>query len=270
MSSDEESASLRVAVCQTAPKMDVDANLECIARFASAAGARGARVCLFPEAAVYPIASSAAELEAVAASFEEHRNAISRIAEETRTAIVAGLFEPSEERGRVRNTVVAHDRENVDLGSYAKIHLFDALGTRESDRFVPGPPTPLAFDLESMRFGIITCYDLRFPELARHLIGQGADALLVPAAWSDGPFKEEHWSVLLRARAIENTAYVIAAGQCGDGYSGRSAIIDPFGAEVAAVAENEGFATGDLRRDRLEHVRGRLPVLEHRRFSVSS
>jgi predicted amidohydrolase len=261
---------LPAAVCQMEAGPEVDANLATIERLALGARARGARLALFPEAAVLPIHASVPELEGAAASFASARAQLARIAIRARIAIVAGLFEPCDVAGKVFNTVVAHADDGSDLGAYRKIHLYDAFGTSESDRFAPGPIAPLTFSFRGTRFGVLTCYDLRFPELARALVDDGADALLVPAAWASGPLKEGHWSVLLRARAIENTAFVLAAGQCGDRHAGLSAIIDPLGVTLAGLAEEEGVAVGELRRERLEDARRRLPVLANRRLGRTS
>ncbi len=259
-----------VAICQMEAGPDLEVNLASIERLASVAGAAGARLALFPEAAVFPIHASGLELEGVAGSFATIRSELGRIALRARTAIVAGLFEPSDLTGKVLNTVVAHAQDGSELGAYRKIHLYDAFGASESDRFAPGPIAPLTFALGGMRFGVLTCYDLRFPELARRLMDAGADALLVPAAWASGPLKEEHWNVLLRARAIESTAYVVAAGQCGSRCIGLSTIIDPLGVALASLPEDEGVAVAELRRDRLDGVRRQLPVLVDRRLSTQT
>jgi predicted amidohydrolase len=260
---------LRAAVCQIEAGPELEANLAAIERFTQLAAARGARLALFPEAAVFPIHAPAADLQGAAASYSSIRTELARIAAASGVAIVAGVFEPGDEPGKVFNTVVAHAADGSDLGSYRKIHLYDALGATESDRFSPGPIAPFTFSVAGLRFGVLTCYDLRFPELARALVDDGAEALLVPAAWASGPLKEDHWSVLLRARAIESTAYVLAAGQCGSRHTGLSAIIDPFGVALAGLGEAPGVAVADLDRERVADVRRRLPVLANRRLGGS-
>ena len=112
----------------------------------------------------------------------------------------------------------------------------------------------------------MTCYDLRFPEFARLLVDAGADTLAVPAAWVRGSLKEDHWVTLLRARAIENTVYVVGAAQNGSTYCGNSVVIDPMGVRVASLGEESGVAHCELRRDRLEAVRRRNPSLANRRL----
>ncbi len=119
--------------------------------------------------------------------------------------------------GRVYNTLVLVGPSGL-LGAYRKVHLYDALGWCESERIAPGAPgsdnTPLA-PVDGLTVGVLTCYDLRFPESARRALDAGATVLAVPAAWVAGEHKVEHWRTLLRARAIENTAYVVAAAQPG-------------------------------------------------------
>ena len=127
---------------------------------------------------------------------------------------VAGVFEPAPD-GRVYNTAVAYDAAGARVAAYRKIHLYDALGERESAMVAPGSE-PVVTDLAGVRVGIMTCYDVRFPELARALAVHGAELIVIPAAWAAGLFKEEHWVTLVRARAIENTVWVAAAGQVPD------------------------------------------------------
>ena len=128
--------------------------------------------------------------------------------------MVASLFEPAPD-GRVYNTTVGYAADGSLAAVYRKIHLFDALGYRESDSVAPGSQVVIA-RLGGLSVGFMTCYDIRFPELARALAAGGADLLVLPAAWAAGTFKEEHWVTLIRARAIENTIWVAAAGQVPD------------------------------------------------------
>ena len=169
---------------------------------------------------------------------------------------------------RAYNTLVAVRPDGTLAGSYRKIHLYDAFGYRESDRLAPGDSDPLSVSVGDHRLGLITCYDLRFPELTRSLATDGADVLVVPAAWIRGPLKEDHWMTLLRARAIENTCYVAAADQCGDAYSGRSMLIDPMGVVVASLGEEVGTCVGDVDTERVGSVRRRNPTLEHARLAA--
>ncbi len=156
---------------------------------------------------------------------------------------------------------------------YRKIHLFDALGHRESDAVAPGDDVRIA-TLAGLRVGFMTCYDVRFPELALALAVGGARLLVLPAAWAAGTFKEEHWVTLVRARAIENTVWVAAAGQVPDPAEaptraptgiGRSLLVDPMGAVRVDLRPAEGIGVGDVDTEYSERVRSTLPCLANRR-----
>ena len=190
-------------------------------------------------------------------------------------AVVAGLFEPADD-GRVYNTTVAYDQAGCLVAAYRKIHLFDALGQRESEMVAPGAELVLA-DLAGLRVGFLTCYDVRFPELARALAAAGADLLVLPAAWGSGLFKEEHWVTLVRARAIENTIWVAAAGQVPDPAEpptraptgiGRSMLVDPLGTVTTDLGWAPGLATGEVDLAVTARVRETLPCLANRRDDV--
>jgi predicted amidohydrolase len=185
--------------------------------------------------------------------------------------VVAGMFEavPADPT-RAYNTVVAVGPDGL-IGRYRKLHLFDALGWHESNRLAVAAVDDdalLVFAQDGFTVGVLTCYDLRFPELTRALVDRGVNVFAVPAAWVAGPLKEEQWRVLIRARAIENTSYLAAADQPGPEYAGRSAILDPTGVEVAALPDGEGLAVADLLPQRVLEVRERMPSLLHRRFQV--
>jgi predicted amidohydrolase len=170
----------------------------------------------------------------------------------------------------VYNTLVVVGPDGGLLASYRKIHLYDAFGYVESQRLIPGPVAPVTFGVGDARFGLMTCYDLRFPELAAALVDAGADALLVPAAWLAGPHKVDHWSTLLRARAIETTSYVVAAGQCGSHYVGTSVVLDPMGLTVATLADEPGTAVAAIDLQRVAEVRKVNPTLKNRRHWAGS
>ena len=178
------------------------------------------------------------------------------------------MFETSGDAARPHNTLLAVGADGELLGAYRKIHLYDAFGYRESDQLTPGEVEPVVVEIAGRRLGLMTCYDLRFPELSRALVDAGAEVLVVPAAWVRGPLKEKHWETLLAARAIENTCYVVAAAQNGRKYSGLSQVLDPQGVQVAAVGEDDGIAVATIDVDRLQQVRKRNPSLVNRRFSV--
>jgi deaminated glutathione amidase len=156
--------------------------------------------------------------------------------------------------------------------AYRKIHMFDVdvggVAYRESAATAPGDEVVVAEAL-GHRIGLSVCYDLRFPELYRRLVDDGAEIITVPAAFT-AVTGRDHWEPLLRARAIENQTFVIAAGQHGrldDGTDthGRSMVVDPWGLVLAQAADGEGLAVADLDFARLDEIRARLPALRHRR-----
>lgn len=262
---------LRAAVVQFAAGTDKDANLKNLRELTTAAARQGVALTVAPEYAMYTDLSAGADLGAAAEPLDgPFTTALRELAVATGTAVVAGMIERLDGRDRVSNTLVAVAADGATLGIYRKLHLYDAFGHRESDQFEPGPHAPpLTFDLGGLRVGAMTCYDLRFPEMARTLVDAGAQAIVVPAAWMAGPAKETHWETLLRARAIENTSYVLGAGQTGARCSAQSMIVDPMGVVVAGAGESPGVAAADLTLERLEAVRAKLPSLAHRRFRVA-
>jgi deaminated glutathione amidase len=181
--------------------------------------------------------------------------------------VVAGLLERADGR-RVRNTVVAVDATGL-VARYRKVHLYDAFGQRESDWVEPGEPdTVQPFRIGGLTFAIMTCYDLRFPEVTRTLVDAGADVVLVAAEWVRGPLKEHHWTTLLTARAIENTIYVAAADHPPPLGVGHSMVIDPQGASIASIATTTDVAVAWTSPAAIAHVRRVNPALAVRRFAV--
>jgi len=188
---------------------------------------------------------------------------LAEVAAQHNTTVVAGMFETSPDPSRPYNTLLARGAATV---AYRKIHLYDSFGYRESDALHPGPLTPVVVQVAGFAVGLMTCYDLRFPELARVLVDHGAEVLVVPAAWVAGPRKVEHWRTLVRARAIENTVFVVAAGQPGPRYTGHSLVVDPLGDVLAEAAEEPAVLRATLDRSVLEQARSTNPSLANRRL----
>lgn len=258
-----------VGVAQFAPTADTAANLEAIRQLTATASARGARLVVFPEYSSYFVdpfdASLAENAQPVDGTFVA---TLAAIAADHGVHLVAGLLESADDARRVRNTVVAVDGTGL-LASYRKLHLYDAFGQRESDWVEPGRLTPAeTFAIDGLTFGLMTCYDLRFPEVARTLVDAGADVVLVPAEWVRGPLKEHHWRTLLHARAIENTVFVAAADHPPPLGVGCSMIIDPQGVELAGVGTATDVAVAHLDPSAVERVRRVNPALRLRRFRV--
>jgi len=186
--------------------------------------------------------------------------------------VVAGMFErnpdPDGNRGAglPYNTLVALGPDGSLAATYRKVHLYDSFGYRESDRLAAGPVSPVVLPVGDRQLGLMTCYDLRFPEHARLLVDAGADVLVVPAAWVRGSLKEAHWDTLLRARAVENTVDVLGVGQCGRKYVGGTTAVDPMGVAVAAAGERAGIVRAQLSTERLHQARKTNPSLANRRI----
>ena len=144
--------------------------------------------------------------------------------------------------GRVFNTLVAV-RDGAIVAAYRKLHLYDAFSAKESTNVQPGEEIPGLVEITGLRVGMMTCYDLRFPEMARRLVIDGAELIALPAAWVRGLGKEAHWEVLVTARALENTCYVVAVGECGERNIGASMVVDPLGVAVARAARGAGASS---------------------------
>jgi predicted amidohydrolase len=181
------------------------------------------------------------------------------------TTVVAGMFEVSDDPGRPYNTLAVVGPDGL-RASYRKIHLYDSFGYKESDRLSAGPVAPVLVDVEGFQVGLMTCYDLRFPELARELVRLGAQLVVVPSAWVAGPGKVEHWRTLAMARAIENTAYVAAVGQPGPRYTGHSILVGPAGQVVAELGDGDHVISASVSTEELEEARSANPSLRNRRF----
>ncbi|MGK3948174.1 carbon-nitrogen hydrolase family protein [Microbacterium sp. K2] len=263
------SAAVPVAVCQFAPTSSREGNRDRIAELTADAAARGARLIVFPEYSSYFVDPMDATLAENAETLDgEFVSTLIALASDYGVMIVAGLAERASDATHVRNTVVAVRGDGI-LATYRKQHLYDAFGQTESDWVEAGELGGAAtFELAGLRFGLMTCYDLRFPEVSRTLIDAGADALVVPAEWVRGPLKEHHWTTLLAARAIENTAYVIAADHPTPIGVGHSQIVDPQGVVLAGVGTSEGIAVAAVERAAIERVRAVNPSLRVRRYSV--
>jgi predicted amidohydrolase len=174
------------------------------------------------------------------------------------------MFERSEDSGHPYNTLLL--AEPGRWTTYRKIHLYDSFGHRESDVLSAGPTTPVTATVGDFRVGLMTCYDLRFPELARALSAEGVDLLVVPAAWVAGPGKVAQWQTLLRARAIENVCWVVASAQPGPRYCGHSMIVSPTGEVVVEAGDGDEVLSMTLTLAAVREARKTNPSLDNRRL----
>lgn len=260
-----------VAVAQFAPGEDRVHNRDVVAGLTAVAASRGARLVVFPEYSSYfvdPLGPSfARNAEPLDGDFVD---GMASVAREHGVFVVAGLVERTDVAHKFSNTLVAVDPTGDVVATYRKQHLYDAFGAQESEWVVAGDlDEPETFEVDGIRVGLQTCYDLRFPEVTRRLADAGAELVAVPAEWVRGPLKEHHWTTLLTARAIENTLYVAAADHPPAIGVGASAVIDPMGVTVAALGETTGVAIAEVSGARVREVRERNPALRLRRYRVS-
>jgi len=264
---------MRVAVCQVNSRADRTANLAVALDLLERAAAAGADLAVLPEYVDY-LGPTDGEPKPKPVD-GEFGTFFSTAARRLGMWVAAGSFhEIGPDSSRTYNTSLVFDRSGSLAAAYRKIHLFDIeipdrVTYQESRTVAPGDEC-VSFDLDGVRVGLSICYDLRFPELYRKLAIAGARVLLVPAAFTTHTGRD-HWEVLLRARAIENQCYVVAAGQIGDhdpGRScfGRSMVIDPWGTVVAQAPDALGIAVADLELDRVGQIRQEVPSLANRRL----
>jgi predicted amidohydrolase len=274
---DDPSAVLRVAALQLSSQEHLSENLERVDALVARAARAGAELVVLPECFAYmgPGEGSCALAERLGDADAPIQRALTRLAQRDRVAIVAGGFpERSSEPQRPFNTSACFAPSGELVTAYRKIHLFDVdLRTHgtlcESRNMSPGTEVVVA-RLQGFGVGLSICYDLRFPELYRRLVDQGAEVLTVPAAFTLYTGKD-HWHVLLRARAIESQCYMVAAAQWGKHPEGKATfghalIADPWGAVIAEASDQIGFAIANVERAFLQEIRTRVPSLTHRRL----
>ncbi|UAJ80267.1 carbon-nitrogen hydrolase family protein [Leifsonia sp. ZF2019] len=261
---------MKVAAGQLAPTTDPAVNRRTIETLVEEAAAEGADLLVLPEEAMLLADGVDVPLgELARAEWPGFVEFVSGLARRHRLAVIAAGYEGTDS-DRPYNTIVAVDESGRELARYRKLHLYDAFAYRESDYVTPGDDNPVVVEIAGALVGLVNCYDLRFPELTRNLIDHGADLLSVSAAWVSGPMKEDHWRTLLRARAIESTAWLVAAGSASPDCIGQSMVVDPFGVVRAALGgEPYGLAVATVSQRRTDEVRAVLPVLENRRLNTS-
>ena len=268
---------MKVAAIQMVSGTSVDANLRDAHALLVQAAAAGTQLAVLPE---YFCIMGLKDSDKLAVREQFGTGPIQRFlgdtARELKMAIVGGTL-PLEagDTGHVRNASLAFSAKGEPLARYDKIHLFKFDNGRErydESRVIEHGAQPVTFELEAQgrtwRIGMSVCYDLRFPELYRRL---AADVLLVPSAFTHVT-GQAHWETLLRARAVENLAYVIAPAQGGTHENGRrtwghSMVIDPWGVVLAQRDSGAGVVLAELNAGRIAQVRQQLPALEHRVFA---
>lgn len=276
---------MRIAVAQILSGPDPVRNLDLVADHVADAAERGARLVVFPEATMR--AFGAGPLDEVAEELDgPWAGRVAELARRHDVVVAAGMFRPAAD-GRVTNTLlvtgVSHEPggdSEVHLG-YDKIHLFDAFGFAESDTVRAGD-RPEVVHVDGIGVGLTLCYDVRFPGLYRRLAGLGAQIVLCSASWGAGTGKLDQWNLLTRARALDSTCVVVAAGQADPSAAGgrasgtaptgvgHSQVVAPDSQVVAAAGAGVELLVVDVDVDAVRRVRSAVPVLANGRVTESA
>ncbi len=193
-----------------------------------------------------------------------------KLAQKYESWIIFGMSEITEDstENRIYNSVIIVDSNGVLISTYRKTHLYDAFGVEESLNVKPGDTLFEPIETPFGKIGLLVCYELRFPEVARYQALHGADIIIVPSGWVKGSVKELHWKTLVTARALENTVYVVACNQVSDVYIGQSLVVDPMGITIANGNEEEELIPCRIHLERVQYVRSKLPSHLHRRAEL--
>jgi predicted amidohydrolase len=259
---------MRIAVAQILSGTNPADNLQLVRDYTGRAADAGATLVVFPEATMcrfgVPLAPIAEPVDGPWA------DGVRTIAAEANITVVAGMFTPAD-HGRVANTLLAvgPGTPNQPDTHYDKIHLYDAFGFTESRTVAPGRE-PVVITVGGVDVGLTTCYDLRFPELFTTLARRGAELIIVSASWAAGPGKLEQWKLLARARALDCTSYIAAAGQADPGEPlassaptgvGGSLVVSPFGDVVVSAKADPQLLVTDLALEQVAKARRTIAVL---------
>jgi deaminated glutathione amidase len=270
--------SYKIALVQMKSSTIKSENLKLSVDYIRQAAKKKIELVCFPEfqMAYSPLEQSARELSTIAEN-AINGNFITTLRKEAkrhRIKIIATIYENIDTKRkkktdyRVSDTAIMISEKGDVMSIYRKLHLYDALGFKESVKLVGGNNIERPVKVGIGKIGLEICYDIRFPEMSRILTLDGADVLAIPSGWVQGIMKVEHWQIMLKARAIENGCYVIAPDQVGNIFSGRSMVIDPFGITLLDMGNKEGVGVVEIARDRVESVRKSLPLLKNRRTDV--
>ena len=263
---------MRIAAIQMNSGSIIPENLTIASKHIADAARNGADLVVLPEnfslmARNHSERLGAAKLEADVRAF------MSKMARQHQIVLVGGSVPLLAGENKVTNTCLVYDRHGVDVGRYDKIHLFDVKlpngETYYESKYIAAGAKPVIVDILSTCIGVTICYDIRFPELYRDLTRRGAEILTIPSAFAVST-GDAHWEALLRARAIENLCWVVAAAQTGTHPGrqtwGHSAIISPWGEILAEKAKEPGFIIVEVELQELRDLRARFPSLDHRRL----
>lgn len=260
---------LTIALTQLKSSRNKEENLELMRKYIIEASEQKAKLVVFPEVFMFysPEEESVEEKHVKSETLEgSFVTTLRKYAKEYNIGIITGLYEKVNGDLRTYNTVIAINNEGEIIKVYRKTHLYDAFNYAESKKVLPGNNKYEPFELYNFKIGIIVCYEVRFPEIARTLALKGAEALIIPSAWVKGYYKEDHWETLVKARALENTIYVATSNQIGNIFTGYSMLVDPLGFILERANEEEEYMIiGKIYKERIKKVRKVLPLLNQRR-----
>ena len=262
---------MKVAVVQFKASTNKKVNLKKIISYISKATSKNATLCAFPEFMMFYTSSSQTPKQLVNLAETINGNfvtTIAKAAKENQIQVVGSFYEKSRKKDRVYDTCFVIGKSGKVISTYRKIHLYDALGFKESDKIVSGSKITKPVKTSLGKMGMMICYDLRFPEMARSLATAGAEVLIAPSAWVKGNMKEEHWITINKTRAIENGCYVIAPDQVGNIYCGRSLVVDPYGKILLDMKKKQGIGFVNINLNKVKQTRKILPLLKNRRTDI--
>ncbi|KAF6246050.1 carbon-nitrogen hydrolase family protein [Nitrosopumilus sp. b2] len=262
---------MKVAVVQFKASTNKETNLKKIISYIKKAASKNATLCAFPEFMMSYTNSTQTPKQL--ASLAETINGnfvktIAKAAKENQIQVVGSFYEKSRKKDKVYDTSFVIDKSCKVISIYRKIHLYDALGFRESDKMASGSKIAKPVKTTLGKVGMMICYDLRFPEMSRSLAAAGSEILIAPSAWVKGNMKEEHWITINKTRAIENGCYVIAPDQVGNIYCGRSLVVDPYGKVLLDMKKKQGIGYVNIDLKKVKQTRKVLPLLKNRRTDV--
>ena len=263
----------KVAIVQFKASTHKNQNLKKILNYIDKASMRDAELCAFPEFMMFytPSSQTPSKLASLAESINGNFvSTIAKSAKQNSIQIIGTFYEKSKKKNRVYDTSFLINKFGKVVSTYRKIHLYDALGFRESKKMVPGSKIVKPSKTSVGKIGMLICYDLRFPEMSRILASSGSEILVAPSAWVKGKNKEEHWITINKTRAIENGCYVIAPDQVGNIYCGRSLVVDPQGKILLDMKKRQGISFVNIFVDKVKKTRKVLPLLKNRRTDVYS
>ena len=264
---------MKIAVVQFKASTNKETNLKKIMNYISKAAQNKAVLVAFPEFMMFYTNSfqTAKQLASLAESINGNFvTEIAKAAKENHIEVVGSFYEKSPKKDRVYDTSFVIDKLGKVISTYRKIHLYDALGFKESKKMISGSKIAKPVRTSIGKVGMMICYDLRFPEMSRSLAASGSDVLVVPSAWVNGDMKEEHWLTINKTRAIENGCYVIAPNQVGNIYCGRSMVVDPYGKILLDMKKKQAINYAEIKLERIKEIRKVLPLLKNRRTDVYS